>query len=429
MTSTNAKNILLIATLAASLSACDNDDNSSDPTDSTTSSTLIGLVDSVSESNQTVTVNGYTLQAATTPITYEDNQFELSYLTVGTQVEVEASAGSATEIELTPAITGIVSELQDDSLVVNGITFSYSTLTGINVGDWVMISAQMQSDDSWVVSAINIAPTLDNAEVEGRISALDESNATFNIGSMLVDYSAAYIEDAESLSNGQWVEVEGSYISDRFNATEIELEDESDYDGVEMEGTITWVNSTLSYFEIDNRTTIQVTSQTIFEDGTQNDLIAGSIVDVEMHITANGLVATEIEFENKQPTTDIQEFSVQGIATTNESNDTLTINGVDFIIDATTRFKDGLTDATLDNVWLEIEGVEVEATDSAEAHWLIKEIESDIKETTVSLAGPVSNNSLWHYNATDNSLAQFNDSWVDVECTWNGDDVSDCRLD
>lgn len=427
MKSSSATNIFLITVLAAGLSACDNNSDDTSPTDSSTPNKIAGLVESVSTIKQTVTVNGYTLQAAGTPVSYEDNQFELSYLTVGTQVEVETAAGSATEIELDPAITGIVSEIQDDSIVVNGIRFSHSNLTDIEEGDWVMISAKMQADDSWEVSAITVSPVLNYAEVEGKLSALDTSNETFNIGSMVVNYSYAYIEDNETLENGQWVEVEGSYLTNNFIATEIDVEDGNDYDGVEIEGTITWVNSELSYFEIDNRTTVQVTSLTVFEDGTQADLKTGAVVDVEMSSSENGLVATEIDFEDKKSDTVVQEFSVEGFATA--SNDTVTINGVEFIIDASTQFEDGLTKDSLYNVWVEVEGIEVAATDLTAAYWLIKEIESEIPETTISLEGPVSDNTLWNYSASDNSLAQFNGMWVDVECNLNGETLLNCNLD
>jgi len=434
MRSLTAKNIFLISALAASLAGCGSTSNDSDndknttPVD-TTPAKISGLVESISTTAQTVTVNGYTLQAADAEISYEDNQFELAYLTVGTQVEVETSTGSATEIEIDPAITGIVSAIQDDSIVVNGISFNYADVAEIEIGSWVMISAQMQVDDSWLVSSINISPVLANAEVEGRISTLDTTNSTFTIGTMQIDYSAAYIEDGATLADGQWVEVEGSYSYSNFIATEIEVEDESDYDGVEMEGTITWVNSEQTAFEMNSRTTIQVTNQTRFEDGTQSDLSVGSIVDVEMSNSANGLVATEIEFENKQSETIVQEFSVEGFATADTESDIITINGLEFVIDARTQFKDGLSKTSIYNSWVEIEGIEVVATDLNDAYWLIKEVEAETPEATISLEGPVSDNTLWNYSAADDSLVQFNAMWVEVECTLNGDELLNCMID
>ena len=412
MKSTNAKNILLVTALAASLSACDSNENVTLPTDSTTPEKIFGLVESISTAEQSVTVNGYTLQAARAKISYQDNQFELAYLTVGTQVEVETSSGSATEIELDPTITGIVSEIQSDSLVVNGVTFSHANQTDVAIGDWVMISAQMQVDNSWEASSIIGSPVLDNAEVEGQLSSLDATNETFNIGSMVVSYSNAYIEGNETLANGQWVEVEGHYANDMFSATEVDIESDSEYDGVEIEGTITWVNTELTYFEIDNRTTVRVTTQTAFEDGVQDDLKTGVVVDVEMLNSENGLVATEIDFKDKHSDTVVQEFSIVGTATIN--NGIVTINGIDFVINASTQFDDGLTKVLLDNAWVEAEGIAVAATDSVAAHWLIKEIESEIQQATISLEGPVNDNRLWNYSASDNTLAQFNDMWVDV---------------
>lgn len=305
-----------------------------------------------------------------------------------------------------------MSEIQSDSLVVNGVTFSHANQTDVTIGDWVMITAQMQVDNSWEASSIIGSPVLDNAEVEGQLSSLDATNETFNIGSMVVSYSNAYIEGNETLANGQWVEVEGHYANDMFSATEVDIESDSEYDGVEIEGTITWVNTELTYFEIDNRTTVRVTTQTAFEDGVQDDLKTGVVVDVEMLNSENGLVATEIDFKDKHSDTVVQEFSIVGTATIN--NGIVTINGIDFVINASTQFDDGLTKVLLDNAWVEAEGIAVAATDSVAAHWLIKEIESEIQQATISLEGPVNDNRLWNYSASDNTLAQFNDMWVDV---------------
>jgi len=433
MKSLTAKNIFLISALAASLAGCGSTSSESDNDETstpTTPATISGLVESISTTEQTVTVNGYTLQVAGAEISYEDNLFELTYLTVGTQVEIETSGDNATEIEIDPTMTGIVSEVQGDSVTVNGVNFTYANVTGIEVDDWVMISAQIQSNDSWSVSSINVSPVvLANAEVEGRISTLDTTSDTFYIGTLQVDYSAAYIEDNATLENGQWVEIEGNYSNNSFSATEVEVETDSDYDGVEMEGTITWVNAEQTAFELNSRTTVQVTNQTRFEDGTQDDLTIGSIVDVEMSITNDELVATEIEFENKQSETVIQPFSLQGYATADTENDTITINDIEFVINASTQFENGLSKDSVYNTWVEVEGIEVPATDLRDAYWLIKEVEAELPEATISLEGPVSANTLWNYSAADDSLAQFNEMWVEVECTLNGDQLLNCILD
>ncbi|ACA87283.1 DUF5666 domain-containing protein [Shewanella woodyi] len=437
MKSANAKNLLLASILATFVVGCGGGSSDSGsttpeiPVAPTTPAKIFGSVEAVSTTNQTITVNGYTLQTAGTPINYEDNILELADLTPGVQVEVETLKGKAIDIELNPAIAGVVSEVQGNKLVVNGTTFTFSALNSdIQVGSWVMISALQQNDGTWSVSSVNQAPVLTHAEIEGRISLLDTTASKFNIGSMQVEYSNATIEYGDILKNGQWVEVDGNFENSHFVAAKIDVENDTDYDGVEIEGTITWVNSELSYFEIDNRTKIQVTANTKFEDGVKTDLKSGNQVDVDMANSSSGLVATNIDFENQQPeipVTQAREFSNQGFATLNSG--IVTINGTEFVIDAATHFDDGLTEAMLNNIWIEVEGIEVKATALTPAHWLIKEIERETKETEISLEGPVSNNSLWNYTSSDNSLAQFDGKWVEVECMLNGDDLLNCRLD
>ncbi|NRD74364.1 hypothetical protein HQQ94_14205 [Shewanella sp. VB17] len=436
MKSLNTKNLLLASILATFVVGCgggssDNAPAANVPEVSATPTKIWGTVGAVSPANQTITVNGYTLQTAGTPIYYENNTLALADLTPGTQVKVETQQDKATEIELDPAITGVVSQIQGNNLVVNGTTFTYLELNSdIEVGSWVMISARQQTDGLWSVSSVNASPALSYSEIEGRISALDTAIGKFTIGSMQVEYTNAIIEDGDILSNGQWVEVYGHYNQDILTALEIDVENDIDFAGVEAEGTITWVNAEQTYFEIDNRTKVQVTNQTTYEDGTHTDLKNGNLVDVDMIQSNEGLIAKSIEFENKQPETpvdQIKEFSVQGLAETNDG--IVTINGIEFIIDAATHFDDGLTESALNNLWVEIEGIEVKASNTNPAHWLIKDIERETKAIHISLEGPVSNNSLWNYPSSDNSLAQFNTRWVDLECRLNGHDLIQCRLD
>ncbi|MBP6519468.1 DUF5666 domain-containing protein, partial [Shewanella sp.] len=113
----------------------------------------------------------------------------------------------------------------------------------------------------------------------------------------------------------------------------------------------------------------------------------------------------------------------EGLATLTTNNQ-LQINGFTFDIDARTQFDDGLTLATLDQKWIQIEGVEL-----ADNQWLVKEVDLEVRSNELDLSGLVMQKTLWGYQATDASLTPFEGKWVDVECQFDGSNIHNCRID
>ncbi|MGL5360145.1 MAG: DUF5666 domain-containing protein [Shewanella sp.] len=215
-----------------------------------------------------------------------------------------------------------------------------------------------------------------------------------------------------------------------FLASEVDVEDAQDnsaFDEMELEGTISWVNQDKSLFELNGRTRLFVDDKTQFEDGVRSKLAEGQRVEVEIKALTQGLWAKEIDFESETdgqiPPTSARKFALEGRATL-VNNNQLTINGFTFVIDAQTQLDDGLTLNTLDQQWLEIEGVEL-----ASGEWLVKEIDRETQGLQLDLAGEVIQNSLWGYSARDASLAPFAGKWVDVECQFDGSQIYNCRRD
>lgn len=446
------KKTFLCLSVAALLSACGggsgSDNNSSDNTNSYSSpEKLTGTVTEISGSK--ITVNGFELDASNAEVEYDEARLNLTDIQKGMRVDVETNRnGVATEIELDPSLVGEITAVNTDTITVNGTdipttisTRAYSSTTQYSsteyqVGDWVLVDGYIDNSGQWQVQGIYDASFIhcDEAEIEGPISSLDTTNKTFNIGQTLVSYAGAIeIDDDAPLSDGLWVEVEGHFNGTQFSATEIDIEDDNQYSGAELEGVVTWVNNEQTSIELNGRTNIAITSKTIFDDGKQTDLIEGARIEVELVNGTSGLEATEIDFENASGSnnnnTKSKKFALSGTATW-VSDNTFTINGFEFITDSRTQFEDRLSMALIDTQDIEIEGIE--STDaSGNTIYLVKEVEAlETNDNDIDLEGSIVNGMLWGYSKVDGSFGT-DGTRTDVDCTLVNlnTDVSNCRVD
>lgn len=101
----------------------------------------------------------------------------------------------------------------------------------------------------------------------------------------------------------------------------------------------------------------------------------------------------------------------------------LMVNGIPFVLDEETRFKDGLSEDDLGGRWVDLEGV-VEA-----GLRVIREVEALDEEDEMELEGPVAQGRIWGYVTSDNSLAPFEGRWLELECKFDGMRLSRCRQD
>ena len=127
---------------------------------------------------------------------------------------------------------------------------------------------------------------------------------------------------------------------------------------------ITWVNADKSKFELNRRGQFSVNGNTRFEDGSRNNLIAGTVIE----LTATNNIAIEIEFDDNDNDSDWDQLdfeycgSISNISHDNEG----TLTGFEIksqtmqtiTVDALTFFDDGLTAASLtDGQLIEVEGL------------------------------------------------------------------------
>ncbi|MGF1679873.1 DUF5666 domain-containing protein [Photobacterium minamisatsumaniensis] len=411
------KKMVLATVIATTLVGCGGGSDSSSI--ETKTGRLDGQVAKISHVNQTMTVNGYSLHSEGAPVTYR-NGVTLSFDDVanGMRVQVDADDNLITSMKLDPSLTGEVTAINGTSFTVNGVTLIFSDLAGINIGDWVMVTTYPLADGTSEVVSVQKVPDLGFVEIEGLVSQLDHAAQTFKIGSVTVDFSRADIDDEDELANSAWVEVYGDMLGNTLVATEIDVEDDRDYDDTEVEGVISWVNNNLTQIELNGRLRIEVNNSTEFDDGRREDLASGRWVEVEMVHRSNRLLATEIEFEDDGNGVSGKEFQAVGEA--RYQNGVFSINGIEIEINNNTEFDDGLTHDNLDTSWVEVEGRYI-LDGSNSGRYIAIEIEREDRfDDEIELEGFVKAGEIWGYSANDNSLQRFEGRWVDLDCDFDG---------
>ncbi len=361
-----------------------------------------------------VIVNGIRFSTGNAIITVDGQPGTEDQLAVGQVVVVVGSidasgqTGTAESVSYDDVVEGPVSsiDLAAGTLVVLGQTiftdantsfdnrFVPASLDGISVAQIVEVSGFI--DSAGIVRATRIEPDDDGDEfeIEGIVTNLDTAALTFNIGALVVDYSAAALPDGAPETNRR-VEVHGSTFgpNDELLASRVEFEDADfevgENDEVEIEGLITRFVSPTN-FDVSGQP-VTTNAQTLFENGTINDLALDVKVEAEGLINASGiLVAEKIDFRRAA------DVEIEALVEAVDSGaGTVTMLGITVRVDQLTRFEDqssaDIERFSLANVgvgdFLEVRGTE-DPPDSAQI--LASRLERDEPESEVRLQGFVS---------------------------------------
>lgn len=437
MTNQSIKNTVKLISLSAitlALSACgsssSNNDNNEQITSANLPSVIIGQVTGVT--SDSITVNDHTIAASSAEIEIDGNNATLANIKQGMMVEVETNGTSATEIDYDPVFKGPIN-IQNDQVSIAGVTLSNLNSSDFSQGQLFEISGYSHSLNSLTVTyQAPITNSQSELEVQGSITNLNQQLRTFNLGDLVINYQQADIDG--TLSNGQLVEVEGFYNNAIFTAIEVDAEQSLSFiDNIdtELEGVITFVNNNMSLITLNSQWQVSINDQTQFEDGTTANLVVGQVIEVDgvWQQADNKLLAQEIEFEsiNIKPNTTNQQFSVAGVVSYEQNM--ATINGIEFTFNSQTVFEDGLSVNTLDGQWVELEGTYNNEQNS------VSEVELEDDTSEINLTGLVSANqnqqaTLWGYISEDNSLTQYLNQTVELECQWvASNQVRACVLD
>ncbi len=269
-----------------------------------------------------VIVNGVRFDTSSATITVDGSPGTESDLEVGQVVTVRGTlddnvtTGSANSVDFDDAVEGPISAIDATAgtltvlgqivLVDADTSFddsvSPASLDGLKVGDIVEVTGFLLADGSISATRIELKAAGGELEVTGVVSNV--SATTFEINSLVVDYSAAMLEDFPdgTPENGQLVEAKGNALggSGELLASRVEFKgnnlDGDDGDRFEVEGFITRFVSATD-FDVEGLP-VTTNAQTVFENGTSADLALNRKVEVEGNIDASGvLVAEKIEFK------------------------------------------------------------------------------------------------------------------------------------
>jgi hypothetical protein len=191
-------------------------------------------------------------------------------------------------------VLGIVAIVERTGTVFDDVTFD-----SLAVGDLVEISGFRETDSRLRASRVEkksqFVPGQSEVEVKGVISNLGEQ--TFNLGSLVVDFSTASLEDIPggTLTNGLTVEVKGTAEENLVQATRIERASSvTDLVGTDddfsVQGPIT--NADGNLFQI-NGVRVDASGATLFPTGLT--LANGAFVEAEGVWNGEVLLATRVE--------------------------------------------------------------------------------------------------------------------------------------
>lgn len=226
-------------------------------------------------------------------------------------------AGTADTIRVFSEARGTVSGVSANGFELLGLTVRttvntvYEEAAAIADGDYVEVYG-IYDRSTGTLTATRVehkAPTA-GYKVRGTIGALDATTKRFQLGTLIVDYSAASPAPA-GLANGVQVRVRASSepVAGALAAARVDVvatPDLGDVAKVEIEGVIDRFGS-LADFSVDG---LRVdASKATLEGGTLADLVVGRRVEVEGPVQAGVVAASKLEFEHD----DASEFELKGL--------------------------------------------------------------------------------------------------------------------
>ena len=301
-------NFLNVAAVALLVAGCgggggttDDGATSSPPPATGTTTTKTTFVTGAIAGFGSVIVNGVRYDTDSAQVSIEDKPATAGELRVGEVIhltaEVDAQgvarAKSITQdhliqgaVQAVDAVAGTLTIAGQVITVDNETMFDDSiptrSLAGIAVGDMIEVHGFASAGGTARATRIEKAGAGETeVEVTGVVSNLDTGLKRFNVGTLVVDYSAATLEDFGStgIAAGNLVEVKGtSFLADgALRATKVEREghdsDGRSGDDSEVEGLVTRFGSATD-FDVAGQKVIDQFASTVFVNGTAADLQA-----------------------------------------------------------------------------------------------------------------------------------------------------------
>jgi len=352
----------LVVAAVVLLAACGGSGGTDNATNNPTASKPVVAFGTISGFGS-VFVNGVRYDTNSATVIIDDQPGTVAQLRVGYVVRLtgrlnaDGRNGTASSIEFDDAVQGPVQSidvtagtlvvLYQDVKVDAATSFDDdiqpASLEGLAAGEIVEVSGFRDADGVIHATRIERADAGEGFEVTGTVANLDAVAKRFEIGALVVDYSAAQLDDlpAGAPANGLLVEVKGRSLdaNNVLLATRVEGEqddmDVDDGEEAEIEGLITRFVSPTD-FDV-NGQPVTTTADTRYENGTSADLALNVRVEVEGEVLNGVLQADEIEFEFEHEA----DLRVSGeVGSVDATAGTFTVLGITIQTSADTRFED-----------------------------------------------------------------------------------------
>lgn len=259
-----------------------------------------------------VWVNGVRYQSQSATITKDGVTVPESVLRVGMVVRLEGSLDDAAArriVVATPLRGPVESVLDDHRMRVMGQWVQIDDRTrfegGVRplIGDMVDVHGHALGDGRFTAFHVERSSNAAAPSVKGTVSQHDVAARRFMVGSLTVEYAGATIERLpETTWNGLAIEVQGRACAEpvvctTLTATKVQALDDSVASATraEIEGSVSSLG--VNHLTIGNATVLLSTS-TIFEGGTRDDVMVGSLVEAEGSVEGGRLTATRIIFRD-----------------------------------------------------------------------------------------------------------------------------------
>ncbi len=277
-------------------------------------------------------------------------------VTVSGTIDDNGVDGSADQVNFDDNVKGPIQsiDIATSQVVVLGQTvlispetsfddsISPASIEGLSVNDIVEVSGLVDSAGRITATRIESKPIGAELEVLGTVSNLDSASFLFNINNLVVDYSAATLDNfsAGQIGNGDFVEAKGTSLSNagELIATRVELKNGvpgvAEGVHVEIQGFITRFVSAQD-FDVSGLP-VTTTASTSYEGGAAGDLGLNIKVEVEGDIDSNGvLVATKVDIRRAKAVR-----ATANVDSVNAATNSLVMLGITVSVDALTRLED-----------------------------------------------------------------------------------------
>jgi Domain of unknown function (DUF5666) len=310
-----------------------------------------------------IVVNGVRYETDGTSFTINDvaggTQADLKVgqiVTVSGTINNDGTTGLANTVEFDDSVKGPVEsiDLVTSQLVVLGQTvfvspdtsfddgFNPASLEGVSVAQIIEVSGQFDANGDIVATRIEPKLAGTQFEVHGTVSALDAGNMVFNLSNLVVDFSAATLDNFPGglISDSDFVEAKGTTLgaAGELLATQVELEtflpNSNEGDHLEIEGFITRFVSAQD-FDVAG---VPVTTDgaTVFDGGVAADLGLNIKVEAEGSVdAAGGLLATRIDIRRAKSVR-----ATANVDSVDAVSNSLVVLGITITVDALTRLED-----------------------------------------------------------------------------------------